>query len=68
MGKPESAVVLVELELLLMLEQVYIWRLQRENAPKQEKLERSEDERRQDDDQLDQASMVVTYAHTTHQD
>jgi len=40
MGKPESAVVIVEL--LLMLEQVYIWRLQRENAPKQEKQEQSE--------------------------
>ena len=57
------------MELLLMLEQVYLWQLQREYAPpKQEKLERSEDERRQDDDQLDQASMVVAHAHTTHQD
>ena len=27
-----------------MLELVYIWRLQRENAPKQEKQEQSEDE------------------------
>lgn len=53
----------------MWLEQVEIWRLQREySPPKQEKQERSENERRQEDDQLDQRSMVVTHAHTTHQD
>ena len=56
------------MELQMWLEQVYIWRLQRENAPKQEKLERSESERRLEDDQMDQVSMVVVHAHTTHQD
>jgi hypothetical protein len=67
-GKPESAVVLMG-DLLLWLEVVHIWRRQREcPLPKQEKQERSENERRQEDDQLDQGSMVVTHAHTTHQD
>jgi len=67
MGEPESAVVVVEL--LMWLEQIEIWRLQRRYpSPKQEKQERSEDERRQDDDQMDQVSMVAAHAHTTHQD
>jgi hypothetical protein len=54
-------------ELLYWIECIYVFRLEREHGtPKQERTERTEDERSKEDDKLDQGSMVVTHAHTTN--